>query len=147
MCLLSHVMWTILSFSPLSLCFIHHMPEGLPRVCFLLLFLPDFLREGYPTVPSTSVFPSIIQEGSLPPRVLSHVLETILDSLRNCHVFCHWQRAPKLTFYFRLFSTELTAGTIRKLRGWCLADGHKERARTLSKLKTFGFYILIHCKT
>lgn len=110
-------------------------------------FLPEFLREEYPTVSSTSVFPSIIQKDLLPPRVLSHVLETILDSLKNCHVFCHWQRAPKLTFYFRLFSTELTAGSIKNLRGWCLADGHKERARTLSKLKTFGFYRLIHRKT
>ena len=53
---------------------------------------------------------------------------------------------PRLTFYFRLVSTELTARSIKNLRGWCLADGLKARARTLSKLKTFTDLFIIKPK-
>lgn len=109
-------------------------------------FFLIFSEKNIPLCPQQVSSPLLFRK-TLPPRVLSHVLETVLCSLRNFHVFCHWQRAPKLTFYFRLFSTKITAGSIKNLRGWCLADGHKERARTLSKLKTFGFYRLIHRKT
>lgn len=89
--------------------------------------------------PIRCFFSLLLPRDSVPPRVLSHVLEANSDTLRNVIVRCHSQSSPHVSFLSQTGFSRVHCQACNEATCCCPADGRKARAGASPSSKLLAF--------